>query len=123
MMGFVALTSAMPNVKLGKLNALAVTSLQRIDGLNVPTLNESGLSGFDITQWVAMFVAAKTPADTVGKLNRDIVSVVRSAEFRQRMADLGTGTVGGSIQDLARLQSSEIEKYRAIAASAGIVPE
>jgi hypothetical protein len=39
------------------------------------------------------------------------------------MAELGTSTVGGSIQDLARLQASEIEKYRAIAAAAGIVPE
>jgi len=122
-LGFVALTSAMPNVKQGKLNALAVTSLQRVDGLNAPTLNESGLPGFDITQWVAMCVAARTPAEIVNKLNRDLVSVVRSAEFRQRMAELGTSTVGGSIQDLARLQASEIEKYRAIAAAAGIVPE
>jgi tripartite-type tricarboxylate transporter receptor subunit TctC/nitrite reductase/ring-hydroxylating ferredoxin subunit len=123
MMGFVALTSALQNVKQGKLNALAVTSMQRVDGLNVPTLNESGLPGFDVTQWLAIFTTAKTPADIVNKLNRDVVSVVRSADFRQRMTDLGTVTVGGSVQDLARLQASEIEKYRSIAASAGIVPE
>jgi tripartite-type tricarboxylate transporter receptor subunit TctC len=121
--GFVSLTSAMSNVKQGRLNALAVTSMQRSESLNVPTMNEAGLSGFDITQWLGIFVAAKTPAEIANKLNRDIVAVVRSTEFRNRMADLGTGTVGGTPQELARLQAAEIEKYRAIAAAAGIVPE
>ena len=53
----------------------------------------------------------------------EFLSPERAREFRQRMADLGTATVSGSPQELARLQASEIEKYRAIAATAGIVPE
>jgi tripartite-type tricarboxylate transporter receptor subunit TctC len=122
--GFVSLTSAMSNVKQGKLNALAVTSMQRSEALpDVPTMNEAGLPGFDITQWLGIFVAAKTPPEIANKLNRDIVAAVRATDFRNRMADLGTTTVGGTPQELARLQAAEIEKYRAIAASAGIAPE
>ena len=81
------------------------------------------MPGYEASTWSGVGAPKATPAEIVNKLNRDLVSVVRSAEFRQRMAELGTSTVGGSIQDLARLQASEIEKYRAIAAAAGIVPE
>ena len=121
--GFVALTSAISNVKQGKLRALAVTTPQRSEAINVPTMAESGMPGFDITQWLGIFVAAKTPPEIANKLHRDIVVAVRAPDFRARMADLGTTVVTSTPQELARLQASEIERYRAIATAAGITPE
>jgi tripartite-type tricarboxylate transporter receptor subunit TctC len=122
--GFVAMTSAIPNVKLGRLRAVAVTSLQRSSALpNLPTVNESGLPGFDITQWIALWVPAKTPKDIVDKLNRDAVKIIQGSEFKQLMLEAGTEAVGSSAEHLGRLQSAEIEKYRKIAAAAGIMPQ
>ena len=123
-MGFVAMTSAIPNVKQGRLRAVAVTSQQRSSALpDLPTINESGVAGFDIIQWIALWLPAKTPKEIVDKLNRDAAKIIQSAEFRQLMLESGTEVVGSSAEHLGRLQSAEIEKYRKIAAAAGIVPQ
>jgi tripartite-type tricarboxylate transporter receptor subunit TctC len=89
----------------------------------VPTLAESGLPGFDIFQWFAVWVPAKTPKTIVERLNGEIVKVVQSPEYRQRMTEAGTDAVGSSVDHLGRFQRSEIEKYRKIGALAGIQPE
>ena len=122
--GFVALTSAIPNVKLGRLRGVAVTSLQRSSALpNLPTMNESGVPGFDIIQWIALWVPAKTPKDIIDKLNRDSVKIIQGAEFKQLMLEAGTEAVGSSSEHLGELQQAEIAKYRQIAAAAGIAPQ
>jgi tripartite-type tricarboxylate transporter receptor subunit TctC len=121
---FPGAASAWNYVKQKRLKGLAICSLKpSVLFPGVPTMNESGLPGFDVTQWMGIFVAAKTPASTAARLNRDIVSVIHTADFRQRMADLGTATVGGTAQELARLQAADLKKYRAIAIAAGITPE
>lgn len=122
--GFVALLSAIPNVRAGKLRPLAVTSLQRASALpEVPTLAESGLPGFDIVVWFAVWVPAKTPKDIVDKLNSEIVKIVQSPEYKRLMIEAGTEAVGSSAERLGQLQKAEIEKYRKIAAAAKISPE
>ncbi|MCC7486178.1 MAG: tripartite tricarboxylate transporter substrate binding protein [Burkholderiales bacterium] len=122
--GFVALLSAIPNVRAGKLRALALTSLQRVSALpEVPTMNESGLSGFDIVVWFAAWVPAKTPRDIVDRLNTEMVRIIKSPEYRQRMIEAGAEAAGSSAEQLAQLQRAEIEKYRKIAVAAGIQPQ
>ena len=122
-MGFVSLASASSYVKQGKLRALAVTSEQRTAALDVPTLSESGFAGFNIAQWSAIFVSPKTPAAVLNKMNQDMVAIIRSADYRRRMLDIGTDAAGSSIEQVAQLQRAEIEKYRRIANTAGIKPE
>lgn len=122
--GFVALLPAIPHVRSGRLRPLAVTSAQRSSALaEVPTLAESGLAGFDIIQWFAFWVPAKTPKDIVERLNSEIVKIVQSPDYRQRMTEAGTDAVGSTADYLGKLQKSEIEKYRRIAKLAGIQPE
>lgn len=122
--GFVALLPAIPHVKAGKLRPLAVTSPQRASALpEVLTFAESGLPGFDIVQWFAVWVPAKTPKDIVDKLNSEVVKIIQSPEYKQRMLESGTEAVGSSAEHLGQFQKTEIEKYRKIAAAAGIKPE
>ena len=122
--GFVALLPAIPHARSGRLRPLAVTSAQRASGLSeVPTLAESGLPGFDIIQWFAVWVPAKTPKMIVDRLNGEIVKIVQSSDYKQRMTEAGTDAVGSSADHLGQLQKSEIEKYRKIGALAGIKPE
>ena len=122
--GFVALLPAIPHARSGRLRPLAVTSAQRASSLSeVPTLAESGLPGFDIIQWFAFWVPARTPKDVVDRLNGEIVKIVQSPEYKRRMTEAGADAVGSSADHLGQFQRSEIEKYRKLGALAGIKPE
>ncbi len=122
--GLVAPTMSIPHVKAGRLRALAVTSAQRSGAIpDVPTLAEQGAPGFDIVQWYAMWLPAKTPRDIADKLHGEIVRIAQSPEYRQRQQEVATDIVGSSAEALGAFQKTEIEKFRKIAAAAGIVPE
>jgi len=122
--GLVAPTVAVPHVKSGRLRALAVTSAQRSASMpEIPTVAEQGAPGFDIVQWYGVWLPAKTPKDVLDKLNGEIVRIVQSPEYRQRQQEVATDIIGTSPEALGSFQKSEIEKYRKIAAAAGINPE
>ena len=122
--GLVTLLAATPHVKSGKLRALGVTSAQRSTSLpDVPTVAESGLPGFYIVQWFAAWVPSQTPKDIVENLNLEMVRIIQSPDYKQRMLESGTEAVGGSAANLGTFQRSEIQKYRKIAEAAGIKPE
>jgi len=122
--GLVAPTVAVPHVKSGRLRALAVTSAQRSASMpEIPTVAEQGAPGFDIVQWYGVWLPAKTPRDILDKLNGEIVRIVQSPEYRQRQQEVATDIIGTSPEALGSFQKSEIEKYRRIAAAAGINPE
>jgi tripartite-type tricarboxylate transporter receptor subunit TctC len=122
--GIVAPTVAVPHVKSGRLRALAVTSAQRSASMpEIPTVAEQGAPGFDIVQWYGVWLPAKTPKDVLDKLNGEIVRIVQSPEYRQRQQEVATDIIGTSPEALGSFQKSEIEKYRKIAAAAGINPE
>lgn len=117
-------TVAIPHVKAGRLRALAVTSAQRSGAIpDVPTIAESGAPGFDIVQWYAIWVAAKTPKDIVDKLHTELVSIIQSPDYKKRQLEAATDIVGSSAEALANRQKTDIEKYRKIAEAAGIKPE
>ena len=122
--GFVTLLAATPHVKSGKLRALGVTSARRSTSLpDVPAVAESGLPGFDIVQWFAAWVPSQTPKDIVENLNLEMVRIIQSPDYKQRMLESGTEAVGGTAENLGAFQRSEIQKYRKIAEAAGIKPE
>ena len=122
--GLTAPTTAIPHVKAGRLRALAVTSAQRSGAIpEVPTVAEAGAPEFDIVQWYAIWVPAKTPKVIADKLHGELVSIIQSPDYRQRQLDVATDVVGSSAEALASRQKADIEKYRRIAAAAGINPE
>ncbi len=117
-------TVSIPHVKAGRLRGLAVTSAQRSGALpEVPTIAEAGAPGFDIVQWYAIWVAAKTPKDILDKLHAELVSIIQSPDYRQRQLDAATDIVGSTPEALSARQKADIEKYRRIAAAAGITAE
>jgi tripartite-type tricarboxylate transporter receptor subunit TctC len=122
--GLVAPTVAIPHAKAGRLRALGVTSAQRSGAMpDVPTIAEQGAPGFDIVQWYAVWLPARTPKEVLDKLQGEIVRIVHSQDYRQRQQEVATDIVGSSADHLGQFQKSEIEKFRKIAASAGIKPE
>lgn len=118
------LLTALPHIKSGKLRALAVTSSKRTQALpEVPTVAESGLAGYDSTQWYGVLAPAGTPRDIVLRLHDEIVRALRDAEVGKRLAADGAEAVGSSPEEFAAFIKSESEKWAKVAAAAGIKAE
>ena len=118
------LITALPQVRAGRLRALAVTSAQRVPELpNVPTIAESGYPGFEVTVWVGLLAPAKTPPAVVSKLHTDIASVLAMPQVKQRIADMGGATIPMSPEQFGAFIRSEIDKWGAVVRQAGIKAE
>jgi tripartite-type tricarboxylate transporter receptor subunit TctC len=118
------LLTALPHIKSGKLRALAVTSAKRTQALpEVPTVAESGLAGYDSTQWYGVLAPAGTPREIVTRLHDAIVRALRDAEVGKRLAADGAEPVGSSPEEFAAFIKSESEKWAKVATAAGIKAE
>ena len=119
-----SLGGALPFIKQGKMKALAVSSLTRIDDLpNVPTVSESGFPGFEERSWVAFFAPAKTSAAIVSRLNEEINRVLALAEVKATLVSQGTEVTPLSQQAFAEKVSREIALWRKIVEVTGAKPE
>jgi tripartite-type tricarboxylate transporter receptor subunit TctC len=115
--------SALPHIKAGRLNALATTGARRDPTLpDLPTVAESGLPGFEMIAWTAVFLPAGTPEPIVIKLNKAIGEILRSAEFRQK-AGPATDLSPGTPQQLDAFVRSEIDKWKRVVAQARLEVE
>ena len=91
---FAPMASALPLIKDGRLQALAVSSAQRSPALpDVPTTVEAGVPGSDYTLWVGMIVPAATPAPVVKRLHEEALKALNAPEVKARMASLGADVV------------------------------
>jgi tripartite-type tricarboxylate transporter receptor subunit TctC len=123
-LSFGVITSSMPHVKSGRLRALGVTSLQRsVQAPEVPTIAASGLPGYESLSITGMFAPARTPDAVVGRLNREIVAVLRNPDFKQKFSELGAEPVGSSPQEFSDKIKSEIAKWGKLIQQAGIRDE
>jgi tripartite-type tricarboxylate transporter receptor subunit TctC len=87
------LASALPNIRAGKVRALAVTTKRRSSFLpELPTLDESGLKGFDMTTWWGVMAPARTPDEVVARLNGEILRALEAPEVRERLRAMGSET-------------------------------
>jgi tripartite-type tricarboxylate transporter receptor subunit TctC len=112
---FDSLSSARPYVESGKLKALAVTTAKRSDLFpNVPTISESGLPGYELSGWYAVFVPARTPKPVVDRLNAELVKALKQANVRARFAQIGAEPVGSSPQELANTLKTETARWAQI---------
>ena len=85
------LASALPSIRSEKVRAMATTTLKRSSFLpELPTLDESGLKGFDMTTWWGVSVAAKTPQAVVDRLSADILKAMDAPDFRDRLRNMGS---------------------------------
>ncbi len=99
---FSSIVALVPQVKAGKVRALAVTSRRQASLLpDVPTLDESGLKGYEAGSWYGILVPAGTPKDIITRLNAEIVRAIRQPEMRERLASEGADPVGGTHEEFA----------------------
>jgi tripartite-type tricarboxylate transporter receptor subunit TctC len=113
--GFVALPVIAPHINSGRVRLLAVTTAKRSPTIpNVPSLAEAGLAGFDVSQWYGVVAPAGTPADITGRLQSDVIEIIRSPDIRTRMAEMGAEPVGSSAAQFSEFILAEIAKYQKI---------
>lgn len=114
-MSFDTLTTVMPHIKAGKLRALAVTTAKRSTALpDVPTLQEAGLKDFDIGTWFGVLAPAATPKPVLTRLNAEIVKIVSSPDFQQRMTAAGAEPMPSMQEAFAKRISEETVRFAAL---------
>ena len=114
------LPSALPQIKGGKLRALAVTSATRAAALpDVPTVAEAGLPGFEASSWFGVLAPAGTPVAIIARLNAEIAKWLASPEAREKLASQGANAAGGSPEDFAKHIAAETAKWQKVVKESG----
>jgi tripartite-type tricarboxylate transporter receptor subunit TctC len=112
--------TALPQVAAGKLRALAVTSAKRSKAApEIPTMQEAGLAGYDISSWQAMFAPAGTPPAIVQRLHAEVVEILKQPENVKKLAELGLEPGGGKPEELAALIAAEIPRLGNVVRQSG----
>jgi len=103
---------AIPQVRAGKVRALAVTSAQRSPALpDVPTVNEQGFSGFDDLTWTAVLAPAGVPQDLVNRINSEVARALASPDVHERLAQLGLEWRANTSGEFAAFLRDEVDKW------------
>lgn len=120
-MSFDTITPVLQHIKSGKLRALAVTTARRSSVLpDVPTLEEAGLKGFDIGTWFGVLAPAATPKEILARLNAEMVKIIQSPDFAQRMQAIGAEPLGGTQEEMARRIRDETAKFSKLVKEGGV---
>ena len=110
-----------PQVKAGKLRALAAAGMQRSAfDPNLPTLSESGVPGYDVNGWVGFLAPARTPREVVQKWYGEVSRVLQATEMRERQISQGIEPVGSTPEYFAEFIKTEIAKWGKVIKEAGI---
>ena len=111
----------LPQVKAGRLRALAVASETRASGApDIPTVSESGLPGFTVTAWKGLMVPAGTPPAVIKRLNAALVKALAKPEVHKRLVALGADPVGSTPEAFAELIARETKSWGALVKSTGV---
>jgi tripartite-type tricarboxylate transporter receptor subunit TctC len=122
--GCMAISGPLPQVKAGRLRALAVSSAKRIPALpDVPTFAEAGFPGVEDYTWVGVFLPAGTPGPIVQKLNAEVNRAIESPDVRERLAANAFDPMGGSPQQSAEYVKAEIAKWAKVVRDTGAKPD
>ena len=110
---FDTVITAVPQIRAGKLRAFAVSSAKRASSLpEVPTMQEAGIRGFDISQWQGILAPAGTPKAIVDRLNAEIVRALRAPDVHERLVTQGGNEiVTGTSEEFAALIRSDLQMY------------
>jgi tripartite-type tricarboxylate transporter receptor subunit TctC len=113
--------NVLPHVRAGKLKALAVSSKAR-SGLapEIPTVDESGVPGYDVGVWFGVLTVAGTPRDIVQRLNTDMVKILTSPEIKERFGKAGVDVVAGTPEQFSAYLKGEVARWAKVVQDANI---
>jgi tripartite-type tricarboxylate transporter receptor subunit TctC len=110
----------LPHVRSGRIRALANTSLTRLSVLpDVPTLDESGLKGFDAVGWNGLLAPAGTPREIVARLHTEVARILRAPEVRDQLTSQGADIVANSPDEFSAWIRNEVTKWAGVVRASG----
>ena len=123
-MSWFAISASTPFIKAKRLRALGIGSTKRSTLLpDVPTIAESGLSGFELGSWYAMFAPTATPREITRNLQREVVKAIAAPGMREQFAALGAEPVGSTPEELAAVVQRDLVKWAKVAREANVKAE
>ena len=118
---FTAIATAQQYVRAGRLTALAVPGARRSSALpEVPTFQESGLEGFDVSSWTGIFAPASTPPPVVARLQKELAAVLHSSFVKERYAVLGIEPVGNAPGEFAAQVRADLARWEKVVKAANV---
>ncbi len=123
-LSFPSIPASIPYIKSGKLVALGVTTSKRSSSLpEVPTIDESGVKGYEVSGWYGVLGPAKIPKLLVAKLNGEINRVLQAPEMRDSLLRQGADPLGSSPEEFAATIAADLGKWAKVVSAAGIKVE
>jgi tripartite-type tricarboxylate transporter receptor subunit TctC len=117
---FMPTTNAVPLARSGRLRALAVTSRERVPAMpELPTVSESGLKGYESSQWYGLLAPAGTPVDVLGLLSSQVVKIMQAPDMKQRLTGDGLVAVGSTREQFAAHIKVELAKWAKVIKASG----
>ena len=113
--------NVLPHVRAGKLKALGVSSKARSPlAPEVPSVDEAGVPGYDVSVWFGVLTVAGTPRDVVQRLNAEMVKILTSPEIKERFGRTGVEVVAGTPEHFQKYVNAEVDRWARVVQSAGI---
>jgi tripartite-type tricarboxylate transporter receptor subunit TctC len=121
---FTAIATAQQYVRTNRLIGLGVPSSKRSSALpDVPTFQEAGLAGFDVSSWVGIFAPARTPPAVVDKLQRELAAALKTPFVRERYATLGIEPVGNTPREFFEQVREDLARWEKVVKAANVKVE
>jgi tripartite-type tricarboxylate transporter receptor subunit TctC len=118
---FDGMGSSAPQIRAGRLKALAVTTPTRSPAFpDLPTLQELGVPNYEVTTWYGIWAPAGTPADIISKLQQEVAKAMQRPEIKEAWAQQGSGMGGNTPQEFAKFINVEVVKWGKVAKAANI---
>jgi tripartite-type tricarboxylate transporter receptor subunit TctC len=123
-MMFNTMGAMLPHVKGGQVRGLAVSTAERFPTVpDLPSVAESGLPGFDVAAWYALFAPAKTPREIIAKLNADTATALADPGVKKKLEDLGLEVASSTPEEMATLFQAEMDKWGPVIKAANITAQ
>jgi tripartite-type tricarboxylate transporter receptor subunit TctC len=120
----IGVPAALPQIRAGKVRALAVLAPARLASLpQVPTSKEAGIDNFEVLTWYGILAPAGVPGAALARLNSEIVKVMNLADMKERLAGIGFDAMSGTPQDFAAFIKSETVRWGNVIKVAGVKVE
>jgi len=114
----------LPHIKSGKVRPIAITALKRSNAVpEVPTLDEAGLKGYEVTAWFGLSAPAATPREVVQRLNQALNNSTRDAKVREALESRGATIIQHTPEDATAFVKNEIDKWGPVVKRAGVAPD